>query len=167
MGGWDRSVLLCLSRPHTCWEAATGQVSETKVEEVGPAKKEPVGSSNIQASRGVHGLKRCQWEVASVGLSAKWRSGGTDDLGNDLWKGTLSSGTYRALQHPEPWCLSTYLGHIPWALSHRAEELPGGWKVQVPEVAQGVRVSVWELRLGNLSQEFSFKVSGDWAWLHH
>ena len=76
--------MLCSSGPHTCWEAATGQASKTKVEKARPAEKEPVGGSHIQASRGVHGLEHRQRKVASVGLSSEWGSGGTDDLGDDL-----------------------------------------------------------------------------------
>lgn len=125
--GWDGSVLPCSCRPHTCWEAATSQTSETKAEKVRPAKKEPVGSSHIQASRGVQGLKRRQWEVASVGLSAEWGSGGTDDLGNDLWKGTLSSGTYRALQHPEPYtCPPTWATSRGLCPTERKSSLEAG-----------------------------------------
>lgn len=60
----------------------------------------------------------------------------------------------------------THLGYILWALPHGVKELPGSWEVEIPEVAQGVRVSAWKLGCGNPLQEFSFKFGGHRAWFH-
>lgn len=172
---------LCSPGPHWGAEAAACQTSKAKVEEAWPAEEQAMGGSYIQAARGVHCSECGQWSVAGVGLSAQGWSGRANDLDNGLWGGGLSSGTQGEgssvgrgpiayLSHvlglwttPPP---NTHLGHILWVLSHRAKELLGGWEVQIPKVAQRIRVCAWELSCGNLLQELPFKFSGHWARFH-